>query len=40
MSFFESVIFLLRNIIVTSLVEKVSCIKIDTKVVNNKVYHL
>ena len=30
MSFFASVTFLLRNIIVTSSVEKVSCIKNDT----------
>lgn len=29
MSFFANVTFLLRNIIVTSSVEKVSCIKID-----------
>ena len=36
MPFFASVTFLLRNIIVTSFVEKISCIKIDTKSFENK----
>jgi len=46
MSFFMSVTFLLRFIIVTSLVEKVSCIKNDLyqnwykNIRKQKVYHL
>ena len=40
MSFFASVTFLLRNIIVTPYIEKLKCIKNDTKAVFKfKLYH-